>query len=560
VIAGGRRRRLRATVDPSATPGATGATASPTPRLAVRRQVLWLGAAAVPAGLLSATTNFLQTDLVSAPLIWIGPLAIYLASFVVAFSARGRRVIPLVDRLVPAAATLLWVPFIQPGGWPVLPLLIVELGAFFILAIAIHGHLAFDLPDERHVTRFYLVLSAGGMLATTFVALVAPLVFSTVLEYPLLIVGGLAVLSLLPGRPIPAGSSEAERAGDSGPVGGRPVRGAALARLIQRVVPYAVIGGVLLILIARQDTGVATSVLRLVLIGSIPVLAAMTPQLLAGSTAVLLAVIVLTASSHPLVRVRTFFGVVEVRATPEAHTEISGTTFHGVQFLDDRRSEATAYYIRNGPFGEAFEDVESRVASASVGVVGLGVGTVAAYQRPSDSMTFFEIDQAVIDIALDRRYFTYLADAPRAPRVVLGDARLSLVEQAPGSFDLLVLDAFSSDSVPAHLLTRQAIQTYVRTLRPGGILLFHLSNRYYDLAPAVASTAGSLGLASARRGYTPPPDVATRLQAGPTIVLIAGAPEDVARFTARGWESPGTGPVLTDDYSDLIRTLRLGGL
>ena len=512
---------------------------------AIRRQALWLVAAAVPAGLLSATTNFLQTDLVSAPFIWIGPLAIYLASFVVAFSARGRATLPVFDRLVPAAATLLWLPFIQPAGWPLLPLLVVELGAFFVLAVAIHGHLALDRPAEAHLTRFYLVLSAGGLVATTFVALVAPLVFSTVLEYPLLIVAGLAVLALLP-------------RGAAGSVGARRTR--PLRAVLERLAPYALVSGALLAVIARQEPDVALSVLRFVLFGSIVVVAAFTPRLLAGATVVVLAFAIVATAASPLVRIRTFFGVVEVRGEPGVHLEVSGTTIHGVQFTDERRSEPTAYYVRSGPVGEIFDDLHARSATAAIGVVGLGVGTIAAYVRPTDDLTFFEIDQAVVDIARDPRWFTYLADAAREPGVVLGDARLSLREVAPASYDVLVLDAFSSDSVPAHLLTREAIATYLRALRPGGILLFHLSNRYYDLSPAVASTAATLGLDAVGRTFVPSPEVAERLRAGPTVMLIAGTAADVERFRAAGWTDPGTGPVLTDDYSDLIRTLRFASL
>ena len=243
-----------------------------------------------------------------------------------------------------------------------------------------------------------------------------------------------------------------------------------------------------------------------------------------------------------------------------AHIEVSGTTVHGVQFQDTRRFEAPSYYVRPGPFGDVFADLSARTTSASIGVVGLGVGTLAFYERPGDVMTFYEIDQAVIDIANDPRWFTYLADAPTPPRIVLGDARLSLQAEPPGVYDLLFLDAFSSDSVPAHLLTRQAIVGYQRTLRPGGVLIFHLSNRYYDLGPAVATTARAAGLATAMRGYGPSPDIAARLEAGPTLVLVAGAPDDVARFTAAGWQPVADGPLLTDDYSDLLWTLRLGSL
>jgi SAM-dependent methyltransferase len=513
-----------------------------TPAPTVRRQALWLFAAAVPAGLLSATTSFLQTDLVSAPFIWVGPLAVYLASFVVAFSERGRRTLPLVDILVPAAATLLWLPYIQSAGWPIVPLLAVALGSFFVLAVAVHGHLALARPAPEYLTRYYLVQSAGGLLATTFVALVAPLVFPTVLEYPLLIVGALVAIVLLPGVP-------------STGRGPRP-----LLALVRRLLPYAAVSVALLALIARSEPAIARTVLGFVVLGAVVVAAAFNPRMLAIATIAVLWAAIVSTAAHPLLRVRTFFGVVEVRGDQFVHQEISGTTVHGVQFMDARRDEPTAYYVPEGPFGEVMADLRARTQGAAIGVVGLGIGTLAAYQRPADDLTFFEIDQAVIDIARDPRWFTYLADAPRRPAVVLGDARLSLRDVPPATFDVLVLDAFSSDSVPAHLLTREAMETYLATLRPGGILLFHVSNRYYDLPPGVASTAETLGLATALRVYFPPPTLAERLQAGPTVVVVAGAASDIERFRDRGWSVPADGPVLSDDYSDLMRLLRLGAL
>src|SRR5262249_43713112 len=154
-------------------------------------------------------------------------------------------------------------------------------------------------------------------------------------------------------------------------------------------------------------------------------------------TAAVLAAAILIASANPLLRERTFFGVIEVRDQGAAHIEVSGTTIHGVQFLDDRRTEPTAYYVRSGPIGEAVADTQARLPAARIGVVGLGVGTLAAYARPGDRLTFFEIDPAVVSIARDPRWFSYLAAAPTAPDVVVGDARLSLDDVAPASFDLL---------------------------------------------------------------------------------------------------------------------------
>jgi SAM-dependent methyltransferase len=511
-----------------------------------RRQAVWLLAALVPAGLLSATTNFLQTDLISAPLIWIGPLAIYLASFVVAFSERGRGLVRACTWLVPAAATLLWLPFILPEGWPPLPLLVVELGAFFVLAVAIHGGLAGDRPDARLLTRFYLIVTAGGALGTAFVAMAAPLLFSTVYEYPLLIVAGLAVLALLPGHGPPAP--------------GRLLNRMAAVAAGARVLPYAAAGTLLYLLIDAQQPHAAMEVRNLLLVGGIVVFAAITPKVLATAAPLALVVLIAFTATSPLVRTRTFFGVIEVRQLDGVHAEYSGTTLHGLQYMDARRSEPSTYYSRVGPLAGVFDHLRATTATGRVGVVGLGVGTIAAYAQPGDELTFYEINPAVVDIARDPRYFTYLSDAAVAPRIVVGDARLSLEEQPAGSFDLLVLDAFSSDSVPAHLLTKEAMQTYARTLRPGGVLAFHLSNRYYSLVAPVAATAQSTGFDALTLGGAVSDEAAAQFGATGSRWLVAGASGDIGWFASTGWgAAPAGGYVLTDDYSDLARSLRLSG-
>jgi SAM-dependent methyltransferase len=526
--------------------------AEPVAALSGRRQVVWLVAALVPAGLLSATTNFLQTDLISAPLIWIGPLAVYLASFVVAFTDRGRPLVRACDWLVPVAATLLWIPFIKPGGWPPTAVLGIELGALFVLAVAIHGRLAADRPGAGRLTRFYLILTAGGALGTAFVSLVAPVIFNDVYEYPLLIIAGLLVLVLLPGEKRPALPRV------------RPYRVRLariyLTRAVVRVLAYSAVATLIYLLVDARGSGLARDVRALLFFGGIVVFLAFTPRALAVVAPITIVILMAVNWTSPLVRDRTFFGVVEVRQSEGIHEEYSGTTLHGLQFTDDRRTEPTTYYTRLGPLGSVFDNLRTRTTEARIGVVGLGVGTIAAYAQPGDQMTFYEINSAVVDIARNPAYFTYLADAAVAPQIVLGDARLSLEDRPTGSFDLLILDAFSSDSVPAHLLTKESIQTYVRTLRPGGVLAFHLSNRYYDLVPPVAATARSTGL-NALTLQTPIPggqaeDVATAA----SVWLVVGSRGDIQGLVRMGWSSaPEGGYVLTDDYSDLTRSLDWGG-
>lgn len=500
----------------------------------------------VPAGLLAATTNFLQTDLVAAPFIWVGPLAVYLASFVVAFSERGRRILPAIDLMVPAAATLLWLPFVFPLAWPVVPLLVIELGSFAVIAVAIHGRLALDRPDKDRLTLFYIVLAAAGMLATVFVAVIAPLLFPDVYEYPLLLILGVVVLALLR----PANVRWLPDLRDRLP---------ATRALAVRLIPYLAITALLLVFAWPPHP----LIVRLLVVGLIVVVVVATPRLLAAATPIVLIASLVTISGgedQSLTKVfqgRSFFGVTRVLTSGSVNALYSGTTLHGLQFTDDRSQTPTTYYTAVGPLGDVYTDLRARTDGASVGAVGLGAGTVAAYSRRGDRLTFFEIDPLVIRTTYSSGYFTFLRESAVAAATLTGDGRLSLEAQPPGSFDLLVLDAFSSDSVPPHMLTGEAIQSFMRALRPGAVLAFNLSNRYYSLEPAVAATARSIGLDAFGRGYAPDDQAIEDFGATDSLWVVVGQPGDVARFATYRWQPVVVGgPVLTDDYPDITRVLR----
>jgi SAM-dependent methyltransferase len=513
---------------------------SPPPALAILRQLIWLLAALVPAGLLSATTNFIQTDLISAPLIWIGPLAIYLLSFVVAFAHRARYIARACEWLAPVAAVLLWFPFLNTVGWSPLELYSGELLAFFVFAVAIHSRLAANRPDARLLTRFYLIITAGGALGTAFVALVAPVIFSTIYEYPILIAGGIAALALLPRK-------AAKKHG--------PTR---LIPRVWRLLPYAAVAVVLYALLGE----VQIEWLRYLLLGGAIVLAFLvSPLTLPVAAPLALSIVIMFTSLKPLAQVRNFFGIVQVRAGRVEHVEFSGMTLHGIQFIDNRRRQPTSYYVRNGPLGDIFTDLRARTQDARIGVVGLGAGAIAAYAQPGDQITFYEINPAVVKLARDTSIFTYLADAPVVSRIVQGDGRLSLQAEPAGSFDLLVLDAFSSDAVPAHLLTAEAMQNYRRVMRPGGVLVYNLTNRFYDLATPLAATAQSLGLAAAIRKSFYGQDEVQSTGAQDSDWLVVGDFATVSRLIAKSWQPVNSsGPALTDDFSDLTHWLHLGSL
>jgi len=519
------------------------------------RRLRWILLAAIPSGLLSAVTTFIATDLVSAPLLWVWPLAIYLASFIVAFSPRGQRYIPPAVVAAPAMVTLLWVPFGSAGGWPVLATLLLELLALGVVAVALHGRLAADRPDPAHLTEFYLLVSTGGALASAFVALVAPLVFPDVWEYPILLIGALVALALT-APPAARRIKAAGRGLDFSPF---------LVGIRGRMLPYLVVAGILGIGLIATGSLAAEAGLRWLLAGGLVLAVGARPWFLAGTTAFVLVLATFILPPPAEFRERSFFGVTEVQRPADEDRVVlfNGTTVHGTQSTDpELRCVPTTYYSEDGPAGDLFGLVRlaANDRTIQVGVVGLGAGTLGAYATHDLALSFFEIDPVVVKVAADPAYFTYLADAPAMPRIVLGDARLSLEDEPAGAFDLVVLDAFSSDSIPVHLLTTEALATEWRTVRPGGLVGFHISNRYYDLTPAIAAGARTLGLTVMGRLHTPG-ETGQAQGATPSRWLAASDdPAVITQLTALGWtKAEAADRPFTDDYSDLIRYLHLGG-
>jgi SAM-dependent methyltransferase len=515
------------------------------------RRLRWLLLSAVPAGLLSAVTNFVTTDLISAPLLWVVPLAVYLASFVVAFSASGRaRIVPIAIALAPVVVTLMWVPLGSAAGWPIVPLLVIEYLGLGILAVALHGRLATDRPAADHLTDFYLTMSIGGVIGGTFVAVIAPLAFDGVWEYPLLLVAAAVALAIrLEGGAASAATTAA-----------RPLR-RLLSGSPMRLLPFGIVAAVLVWSMAADKSLAFEAGWRWLALGALVLLVGGVRWFFAGATALILILATFILPPAPVFRDRSFFGVVEVLRTKDATVLMHGTTVHGVEWYDrSAHPDPGTYYSAFGPAGDAFRILAAAdPAGADIRVVGLGAGSLAWYTHAGDRMTFYEIDPLVAQVAADTRYFDYLASAKGAVDVRIGDGRLLLEADAPSSVDLVVLDAFSSDAVPVHLITQEAIGDAFWALRPDGMLTVHVSNRYYDLAPAIAAAAARLGVPVLEREFEP---TEAQHAAGAGLsdwMVLTRSPQRIADFRAAGWAEPRTADhPLTDDFSDLLRHLRPG--
>jgi hypothetical protein len=510
-----------------------------------RRQLGWVALAFIPSSLLLGVTTHVQTDIAAVPLLWVIPLSLYLLTFVVAFSRK--RLLPprlagLVLPLLVVAVALSYIGFLPLPLWATVA---VHYGAFFVAAMLAHGRLADDRPPADQLTRYYLLVSVGGALGGLFNAIVAPLMFDQVLEYPLALV--LALLIRPPvGRPV-ADPARARR-----------------ARLLDLVAPFAMYLVTLLglVTVARLDIGRLGSVALVVGVLVACFVFVRRPVRFALGVAAVLAVVLL-AGDQSLYADRTFFGVNRVIDDGEGrHIYLSGQTVHGVQrAAPGGGREPMSYYHPSGPAGQVFTTLRDGPDGLThVAVVGLGAGGLAAYADAGQRYDFYEIDPAVIAIAQDPRLFTFLSEAPAEVRVIEGDGRLRIAETAPAGYDLIVLDAFSSDAVPAHLLTREAVTLYLEKLRPGGVLLFNVTNTYLDVRSVVAGSTRALGITALTRSDT---DVGTAPPGDKEIsewVVASRDPASLAPFVADGRWRPvdGLGRTIlwTDDFSDILGVLR----
>jgi hypothetical protein len=512
-------------------------------RLSVWRRVRWVLLSFVPSSMLLAVTTYLATDVASIPLLWIVPLAIYLLTFVIVFA---RKVVifrhAFAVWLQPPFLLILAVAIALMMQRSVTALAPTHLAAFFLTALVCHGELAKDRPSVTHLTEFYLWLSVGGVLGGIFNVIVAPQLFDSVLEYPIAIILAAALRPTLAKR---------------GPY----------ARTLDVLLPAAVCIAIMVLMRLGFPPASWGDKAPVWVFGAyaIAVLCFQRNPIrfALGIAAIFIGSTLGRGTDKTLLfRGRSFFGVYRVMAYPKHHALQNGTTTHGGQSIYPQfATDPLTYYHRDGPLGQSFAWLMRKNTDRRVAIVGLGTGTIACYGHSNETWTFYEIDPLIERIAFNPKYFTYLRDCPPAKRIVLGDARLSLVQAPDSSYDFIILDAFSSDAIPVHLLTREALQLYLRKLAPGGSIAFHISNRYLNLEPVlveVARDAHIAGIVGADTAITSAQTMSFKMNSK-WVVLSRKAQDHALLAVQPGWRvlAPTSNVgVWTDDFSNVFSVFR----
>jgi hypothetical protein len=485
----------------------------PAETITAQRRWRWVLLAAVPSSLMLGTTSYLTTNIAPMPMIWVGPLALYLLSYILAFLRKPVLSNHVLERIFSVVVVPL--AFVMIMESHEMALTVLHVGVFFVTAWMCHQLLATERPTAARLTEFYVFLSIGGMVGGLFNAVVAPLLFNNLYEYPIALVA--AVLLRPPLRPKAAG-------------------------FIPLDVFYALACGVIAVaaVFAWRQLNFSNDQLRIAVVAGVPCVIAFLAVDRSYRFGLALAAIFgvttwaqLSASGQLLSLERSFYGVHRVTKSGSFHRMVHGNTIHGQQRRDgEDENRPLTYYYPNGPMGQMFEKYGDTPLADRVALVGLGVGSLAAYGRPGQEMTFYEIDPLVETMARNPKLFTFLERSKARVDVVLGDARLTLSEAPEGRYGIIVLDAFTSDAVPVHLLTREAIAMYMSKLEPHGILALHISNRYLRLLDVVTAAARDLGLRGMRQyDGALDPDDKLRGKTASHYVILARSEADLEPLT-----------------------------
>jgi hypothetical protein len=506
-----------------------------------RDAATWVALAAVPSGLLVAVTAHISTDVAAVPLLWVLPLALYLLTFVIVFQRHP--IIPhwLVVEVQPIFLLgLIAVTFYTPFE-TIVWIIALHLVVFFVSVLMCHGELARRRPAPKYLTGFYLWMAAGGVIGGIAAALVAPRLFNWVAEYPILL--ALTVLCR-PGLALP---SDGRR-----------------RYLLLGTIAIAVLA---LILLAKFPDAIEDKQFQTA-IGALLVASVLFWQSPLPFAVIVAFVLIANhiAYDQSIMRLRSFFGVHKITETSDGRFRLltHGTTLHGGQriYSDEGqpvegRPEPLLYYYDHSAIAQTIDAVRSRVGGPiRYAVIGLGSGSLACRAEPADTVHYYEIDPTSIRIARDPKLFTFLAECGSNVQITLGDARLTLADAPPGAYDLVIVDAFSSDAIPIHLLTREAMAIYRDKAGAHGMVVMHVSNRHLELASVVAGIAAANGLMTRVNDAVDLDETAHPYKFSGTVAAMAQSDEDFGALAqGNDWALKEADPnqwVWTDDYSNIV--------
>ncbi len=520
----------------------------------ISRKLYWVILAFIPSSLMLGVTSFITSDIASIPLLWAIPLALYLLSFILTFSSKMplyKTSVFLHIPLATAAITLIafeWKFF--------LPLYAIHIILFFAVAMVCHGQLSKTKPSTRYLTEFFLWISVGGVLGGMFNSLISPLIFDTIAEYPIIIL----LSCFLRPKAI--------------------FKHTKYSKYLDILIPIIVFGLVIFLLeirtyipmnfprqirefeaflfslsyLADYNTFfIAMMLCSFAIIGFL--LRNRPARLVLAMMAIMVASdIAITNNIQTLEIKRNFFGIVEVQHEPEENYNmlVHGNIIHGLQPVDDKAFNPLVYY---SPLKEIFKTLDYSIKNKPVAVLGLGVGTIACHGNKNQIFDFYEINPAIEKIAYNKKYFTYLSKCPPKSNVIIGDGRLEIAKKETGRYGLIVLDAFNSDSIPIHLLTSEAIITYLDKLDNKGLIAFHVSNMNLDFLPILSSIARDLNL-HALGVFADPNSVQLTFES--RWVVMGRNKELMNNLTFNtGWRRLRSNDLKawTDDYSNILQVL-----
>lgn len=519
---------------------------APTKSVTAAQILRWLVLAAIPSSLMLSTTSFIATDIASIPLLWVIPLGLYLVTFIIAFSGKSELVGGWSNKLYPMFLVALCITFVSVLGKSstnqvmTLPLHLIT---FFLAALVCHCELSRLKPEPARLTLFFLIVALGGAVGGIFNSLVAPVAFNDIYEYPIGLTLACLMLPAIGKRYTWLALGMALLAGLAAAASEWIPEPADLTD-IRYVLSYKallLIGAILIIAVRRYPTALAV-----------------------GVGAYLASAFIVPTSSSVIFAERNFYGVNRVRDNGQLGLRQMehGTTVHGLMALDTpHRLVPLGYYNAMGGIAETAIMVGQKVKAPNFAIIGLGAGQMVCNGNADWNIDFYEIDPGVVQIAEDKKLFPFLSECSPKHKILLGDGRLMLRAAPDASYDAIIIDAFTSDSIPMHLLTQEALAEYAKKLKPEGTLTLHLSNRYFNLVPVAAAEAKELGLAGVVRLNRGGVVKDTTLPVYATLVVtLSKSSEALTPLRGMGWQNLAASPGVaawTDEKSDILSSFKL---